>query len=249
MAPSSHAGYSGAVVVTGGASGIGAATVLQLRRLGVTVGVIDLERPSQPDLSDVAFATADVSNQADLSTAFQSLQCSLGPIGHLVCAAGVGPRRTPSTELPTDEWRRMLAIHVDGTFFACQAFMRIGPPGEGSIVTIGSVAARAGLPERAAYVTAKGAIAALTRSLAVEWASQAIRVNCVHPGYVLTPMVRQGVESGLLTDDPAVHTAQGRMAEPSEIARVITFLLSTDASFVTGDGVVADGGFLITKLP
>jgi NAD(P)-dependent dehydrogenase (short-subunit alcohol dehydrogenase family) len=248
MSTVSHLPYSGAAVITGGASGIGAATAQRLMAQGVAVGLIDLNPPTDPALSNAAFAAADVSDHAQVEAAFAKLRETLGPIAHLACVAGIGPRRTPSADVRPDDWRRMLAVHLDGTFFACQSFMRLGPASGASIVTIGSVAGKAGLPQRAAYVTAKGAMAALTRSLAVEWATSGVRVNCVNPGYVMTPMVRSSYENGLLVDDPAAHTALGRLADPPEIAQVITFLLSSEASFITGEDVVADGGFLIKKL-
>ncbi len=247
MSDGDRSGFVGAAVVTGGASGIGAATVARLRDMGVRVGIIDLNEPTDPRLDGVPVAKADVTDEAKIAAGLSQLADLLGPIGHLVCGAGIGPTRTPSTELPIESWRRMLAIHLDGTFFACRAFKRLRPSPGASVVTIGSVVARAGMPQRADYVAAKGAIDALSRCLAVEWADADVRVNCVHPGYVMTPMVREAYQEGTITVDPADYAAQGRLGQPSEIASVITFLLSLDASFMTGENIVADGGFLITK--
>ena len=240
--------FSGAAIITGGGSGLGAATAQLLASQGVRVGIVDQRESEDGSLADFPFFKADVSDPEQVSSAFDALASELGPIAHLACFAGIPPVRTPTVDIKPADWRRLLAVHVDGTFFCCQSFMRLGPPTPASIVTIGSVAGLVGHPERPAYVTAKGAIAALTRSLAVEWAPLGVRVNCVHPGFVMTPMVAANMASGFMVDDPAAHTAQNRLGEPPEIAEVVSFLLSNRASFVTGQGIVADGGYVVKKL-
>ena len=110
-----------------------------------------------------------------------------------------------------------------------------------------SVAEFFGWPERVAYAVAKAGISALSRSLAVEWAPRSIRVNAIAPGYVETPMIVAARDRGELPDDPARQHALGRMAGPEEIARPVRFLLSDDASFVTGETLVADGGYRIFR--
>lgn len=245
---------SGCIVITGAASGIGRAVVdvLLARRRDVRIGLIDLDgdrlaeiRAAHPDRAHVA--TCDVSNRDSVAAAIRTVAGEL-PIVGLVTAAGMLHQRD-SVELDEADWSGMLGVHLDGTLWAAQAAARsmIANDG-GAIVNFCSVAMEFGWPRRLPYAVAKAGVAAMTRTLAVEWADDQIRVNAVSPGYVDTPMIRDAHASGALdADEKARAHALGRLAQASEIAEVVEFLLSDRSSFITGEVVRVDGGFTVLK--
>ena len=234
------------VVVTGAASGIGAATCHELAGLpDTTVVGIDLAW-RRPDPVDVVALTADVSDPTALAAAFDDLdRRDPGTVTGLVCCAGI-QQRVPTLELTAEQWHRMLSVHLYGSLQACQ-LAAVRMTAGGSIVLFSSVAEFFGWPERVAYAVSKAGISALARGLAAEWAPRRIRVNSIAPGYVETPLVRAQRDRGELPDDPARQHALGRMAVAEEIARPVRFLLSADASFITGEVLVADGGYRIFR--
>lgn len=237
---------TGAVVVTGAASGIGAALVrlLAARDPARPVVGIDLAWPAGNDLPGRQL-TADVTDPAALAGAFSACDAQGAGISGLVCAAGI-QQRTPSLEVSPDQWHAVLAVHLDGCFFACQQAARRMADG-GSIVLFSSVAEFFGWPERTAYAVAKAGISAMARSLAVEWSGRRIRVNVIAPGYVDTPLVARARARGELSVEPAGLHAMSRLADPAEIAGPARFLLSDEASFITGETLVVDGGYRILK--
>lgn len=235
-----------AVVITGAASGIGAALVrlLAAGEPGRPVVGIDLAWPADFDLP-CRRIVADVGDPIALTDAFAALDADGVGVDGLVCAAGI-QQRVPSVDVTPAQWRAMLAVHLDGSFFACQeAARRLGPGG--SIVLFSSVAEFFGWPERTAYAVAKAGVSAMARSLAVEWADRGIRVNVIAPGYVDTPLLVAARARGDLAVEPAGLHALGRLADAAEIAKPVRFLLSDDASFITGETLVADGGYRVLK--
>jgi len=160
------------------------------------------------------------------------------------------PASSTTVDLDQADWHSVLGVHLDGTLWAAQAAARsmIAHGRGGAIVNFCSVAMDFGWPRRLPYSVAKAGVAALTRTLAVEWAKDRIRVNAVSPGYVDTPMIHDAASVGLLdVDVKARDHALGRLAQPDEIAEVVEFLLSDRSSFVTGEVVRVDGGFSAMK--
>ncbi|WP_313811295.1 SDR family NAD(P)-dependent oxidoreductase [Glutamicibacter sp.] len=239
------------MAVTGGASGIGFASASKWVEQGGSAVLLDYDlaaaqRASQ-DLGPAARALyIDVADAQSVVQAFADLAAKEQRIDALVNSAGIA-RPAPSSEMTEDEFGSVMDIHVNGTFRVCQAARKLlSASGRGSIVNLASVAAIAGMPGRANYTAAKSAIAGLTRTLAVEWAPEGIRVNAVGPGYVRTPFTDVLIGQGKLrTDGIEARTPLGRFAQPEEIANVIHFLATTDSSYVTGHLLMADGGLTV----
>jgi NAD(P)-dependent dehydrogenase (short-subunit alcohol dehydrogenase family) len=229
-------------IVTGAASGMGAASARLLAEAGATVLGADIA--SHPaialvgDVGDPAFCDAAVAKAVDLH----------GRLDILVNAAGVIVRAdAPATD--DEAWHRQMRVNVDGTFFMCRAAIRqMRRQGSGVIVNFGSIWGSAGARGHAAYAAAKGAVHNLTRSLALDHAREGIRVNAVCPGEVDTPMLRSAGRAVPLTDAQLAEMADrvvpnGRLAQPEEIGRVVVFLCSDAASYMTGALVPVDGGW------
>jgi meso-butanediol dehydrogenase/(S,S)-butanediol dehydrogenase/diacetyl reductase len=227
-------------LVTGGASGIGLATCEALAAAGAAVTLLDL--PTSRGAAEAArlgarFAPCDVGDFAALEAVIASHAPDL-----LVNNAGVGTLGRV-TELAPSEWRRVLGVDLDAVFHACRAAI---PPmvrkGGGAIVNVASISGLAADHGFAAYNSAKAGVIALTRAIAIDHATEGVRVNAVCPGLVETPM------SGFLARIPGLMDGwlptipMRRPAQPAEIAGVIAFLLSPAASYMTGSIVVADGG-------
>lgn len=236
-------------VVTGGGGGIGSALVRQLRDEGIRVAVVDLTAGpfAASDDSGVLFLECDVTQRAQVEAAFENVLAWGGRVDKLVTCVG-GGEYVDSYEVDLAEWQAQMDMNLTGTLHWCQVVGRhMRDNGGGAIVTVGSICATRGFPGRLAYGVAKAAVHQLTRGLAVEWAPDGIRVNCVAPGYVVTPRFEGAVTLDLETLG-TMH-AVGRTGVAEELASVIRFLLSDAASFVTGEVVFADGGFSAMARP
>lgn len=229
-------------IVTGGASGIGLATARLLRERGAQVYIWDLQPPQEP--VEIPALRIDICDTQQIEAAARKL----ARVDVLVHSAGV---QTYGTALSTSDevWARTMAVNVTAAFQVTRALLPLMLPEGGSIVMVGSVQSVGAVANSAAYVTSKHAILGLTRSIALDYAKSGIRANCVCPGAIDTPMLRSSAE---LTGDPEgtlqacanVHPI-GRLGQPEDIARVIAFLASSDADFVTGTAFLADGGALV----
>jgi meso-butanediol dehydrogenase / (S,S)-butanediol dehydrogenase / diacetyl reductase len=250
-------------LVTGAGSGIGRAACVRLAEEGAQVAVTS-RTPAHVEetCAEVEQAAGgrplglalDVSDSAAVDEGFARVADELGAIDVLVANAGVelppdGSGTGPNIADTTDEqWRRVQRVNVDGMFYSCRAALRHMPDG-GSIVTVGSINSFVAWENDGAYTTSKGAVLQLTRSVAVDVAARNIRVNCVCPGVIDTPLNDQFLAAA---DDPerlrsefAAVAPLGRFGRPREIANCILFLASDEASFVTGAALVADGGTVI----
>lgn len=250
--PSDFSLTQGAALVTGASSGIGQAIAVAVAAAGAPVaclsrGTVDPEETlaliESVGGQGVAVA-ADVTDARSLADAVARTEDELGPLAYAVGNAGIGAGAA-ALDLPREEWDRVYATNVTGVFLTAQAAARaMIPHGRGAVVTICSISghiANRGL-RQAVYNSSKAAVAHLTRSLATEWAPHSIRVNCVSPGYTLTPMNARPEVAGEVARF-AAETPLGRLAEPEEIAGPVVFLLSEAASFCTGADLVVDGGF------
>ncbi|MYJ15473.1 MAG: SDR family oxidoreductase [Acidimicrobiia bacterium] len=252
-----NSGVDCVAVITGGTSGIGLKTaeLLLESRLDASCALVDVNEGQSGDLIErfgrhrVRFVQSDVTDPAAANAAVAEIENWNRPIKMLVTCAGIHIVGD-SFEYPSEHWREVLKVHVDGTFFWCQAAGRaMREAGGGAIVTVGSIAQDFGFPRRAAYTTSKAGIAGLTRVLAVEWASAGIRVNQVIPGMVQTPMLQGTAAQGVLDlEAVAEEYPLGRIGTTGDLAAAIVFLLSEQASFITGELMHVDGGFRAQRL-
>lgn len=223
-------------VVTGGASGIGASCVEVLRGAGATVVAWDInEAPG--------VVATDITDPASVKAAADAAVAEHGRVDILVNCAGIITANLPAQEVDPEDFRRTYNVNVVGSFNTSKAlYPTLKATGAGAIVNVASQAALVSLPDQSAYSASKGAVAALTRSLAIDWAADNIRVNAVCPGFTLTPMAKQQMTPEL---DAAVsrRVPLGRMFEPEEIGQAIAFLASPWASAVTGVVMAVDGGW------
>jgi NAD(P)-dependent dehydrogenase (short-subunit alcohol dehydrogenase family) len=192
----------------------------------------------------IAAAQADVCDERQVAELLEGAERRLGRIHGVVNAAGVH-LATPSADLGLDDFRRLLEVNVLGAFSVSRAAMRhMSVAGGGAILHIASLSSYGGFPRRLPYAVSKAGVVALTQTLAVEWARLGIRVNALAPGFVRTPISDSLVERGILDlERLEERTPLGRRAEPQEMVAPALFLLSDGARFVTGECLVADGGW------
>ena len=226
-------------VVTGGASGIGAAISDRLRTDGFQVATLDLN----PGEEKFSYA-ADVTDRAAVDAALEGIRAELGPVTVLVNAAGMD-RFKRFTDLTFDDWQKVIDVNLNGTFHCIQATLPdMLEAGWGRIVNISSSSTHSGQPFMAAYVAAKSAVNGLTKSLALEYGPHGITVNAVPPGFIDTPMLRKAEQRGFLgdTDKQIEATPVRRIGRPEDIAAACSFFISDDASYITGQILGVNGG-------
>jgi NAD(P)-dependent dehydrogenase (short-subunit alcohol dehydrogenase family) len=237
--------FAGKVLfVTGGGSGLGAATARRFAAEGGRVAVADLAADTAnavaADLDGAIGLACDVADEASVAAAVGRAQEELGRIDCVLNSAGI-VQFAPLEELSLADWNRMIGVHLTGTFLVCRAALpHLRAAGGGAIVNFASVTALVARTNLAAYSAAKGGIIAFSRQLALDAAADGVRVNVVAPGSIRTPMT-----DSVYTGDAAVPVPPSilaRVGEPEEIAATVCFLFSDDASFLTGTMIVADGG-------
>jgi len=240
------------VLVTGGGSGQGAETCRLFAAEGADVAVADWNGDAARAVADEIGGRAivvDVSREAEVKQMVESAAQPAGRLDILVNNAGVGYSESGRFKMagvvdtPEEAWDAILAINLKGVAMGCKHALPImAAQGGGAIVNIASINALVAMPGADAYTASKGGIVALTRVLARDWAPRGIRVNCICPGGVDTPMIA-GVVEQLASENRELHPIPlGRIAQPAEIARMTLALASEDASYVTGVILPVDGG-------
>ena len=243
-------------LVTGGASGIGRATAVAMAREGALVAVAD--RTEESAAGTVAIINAaggqaiaiggDVTQEAHVAamiartvTAYGRIDCAFNNAG--IAGRSVGPAGQRTHELSQASFDAMLATNLTGVFLCLkhEIAQMLTQGGGGAIVNTASIAGLIGLPTSAHYVAAKHGVVGLTKTAAIEYAQDGIRVNCVNPGYVATPMTEEVMKTRL--DEVMAKVPMHRMGTPEEIAEAVVWMCSDKASFMTGASHVVDGGY------
>ncbi|MEY3268449.1 MAG: cyclopentanol dehydrogenase [Pseudomonadota bacterium] len=243
-------------LVTGAASGLGAETARRLAREGAAVMLSDLSIGDGEVVTAeiiarggrAAFIAHDVTSEDDWTAAVAGTTTVFGRLDILVNNAGIVGNQLELMTHSLADWRRILAVNLDGVFLGMRA---VGPvmagQGGGSIINLSSIMGKVAMPNVTAYAASKGGVLMLTKAAAVEWAPLGIRVNSVHPGFIDTPMVANALHAAENGNEmrSAIMAAHplGRLGVPREIADAVVFLASDEASFMTGAELVVDGGY------
>ena len=246
-------GLNGKVaIVTGGASGIGRSTALAFAREGVKVMVSDVDESGGNETvrlieekgGQARFFKTDVSNAAEVEQLVRATVEAFGAL-HFACNnAGIGGPAAPVGEYPIDGWDKVIGINLSGVFYG----MRYQIPemlkaGGGAIVNMASILGTVGFANSSAYFAAKHGVIGLSKNAALEYSSKGIRVTAVCPAFIRTPMIENGLSQEVLDWLVTKHPI-GRLGEPEEVAELVVFLCSDEASFITGGYYLVDGGYV-----
>jgi NAD(P)-dependent dehydrogenase (short-subunit alcohol dehydrogenase family) len=223
-------------LVTGGASGIGAATAARLRGSGAEVAVFDRE-PVEGYVS----VTGDISSSADVGAAVEQVERELGRIDILVNSAGIPGESLRTVDVTDEEWQRVFAINANGSFYMSRAVLPgMIARGYGRIVLVASIAGKEGNPMAAAYSASKAAVIAMTKAIGKDVAGTGVLVNCIAPAVIETPILAGLSQEHV--DYMVERIPLGRMGKPDEVAALVMFLASDDLSFSTGATYDISGG-------
>lgn len=241
-------------VITGGASGIGLGVARHLAAAGHPVALLDLDgdavQRAAADLRDdgatVSAHEVDVVDRASIDTALDKVRGELGPVSVVVTSAGI-EASAPFVDITAEDWERLLTVNLTGTFHSIQAAVPdMLEAAWGRIITISSMSAQSGAPDRAHYAASKGGVIALTKALAFELSPKGITVNTIPPSIIVTPMAENSVKEGTL-DLGAVAgmTPVRRAGTPDDVGATCAFLCSDGAGFITGQTIGVNGGWYL----
>ncbi|MEZ5832435.1 MAG: glucose 1-dehydrogenase [Dongiaceae bacterium] len=237
--------------ITGGATGIGFGIAKGLAHAGATIAVADLNaekgKAATTELgANARFFPVDVSRQAECRGLIDAIVTAFGKVDILVNSAGIAIRKRPE-DYTDAEWHQIMDVNATGTFACCQAVYSHMKKGGGKIINIASVYSVMAGPMSAPYCASKGAVIQMTKAMAVAWAKDNVQVNAIVPGWIdtdLTVAMRQVVPG--LSERVMPRVPAGRWGKPEDFAGVAIFLASRASDFVTGEGIVVDGGFLVS---
>ncbi len=245
--------FSGKVaLVTGAASGIGAAIAHQLAASGAKVVVADLDATGAAAVvSEITAAggtaiaaTADVGKAADVEALVEKAVATYGALHLAVNNAGIGGPAAPTGEYPLEGWAKVIDVNLNSVFYGLRyEIPALLKSGGGAIVNMASILGSVGFAQSPAYVAAKHAVVGLTKNAAIEYAKQNIRVNAVGPGFIDTPLLSKNLTPEALGFIKGLHPI-GRLGTAAEVAALTLFLLSNEASFITGSYHLVDGGYV-----
>jgi 2-dehydro-3-deoxy-L-rhamnonate dehydrogenase (NAD+) len=226
-------------LVTGGASGIGAATVAMFVERGAQVASFDLDAASSPD--GALKVDGDATDSRSVADAVARAESELGPLDAVVCCAGTAGDSLRTVDVSDDEWRRVFALNCDGVFYFNREAARVMVPrGFGRIVNVASIAGKEGNPMAAAYSASKAAVIGMTKSIGKDLATSGVLVNCIAPAVIATPMLSQMSQEHI--DYMVERIPMRRMGQPEEVAELIAFLASERMTFSAGATFDISGG-------
>tara|TARA_R110002012_G_scaffold47829_3_gene124986 strand:- start:286 stop:1041 length:756 start_codon:yes stop_codon:yes gene_type:complete len=239
------------IIVTGGGSGIGAATAEELATSGAAVIVADLDRANADSIAETITAkggkahacTVDVAKAAEVESMVKFAVETTGALHGIVNNAGIGGPSAPTGSYDVEAWQKVININLSGVFYGMRfAIPEIEKAGGGAVVNVASILGSVGFAGSSPYVSAKHGVLGATKNAALEHAATGVRVNSVGPGFILTPLVSNALDAATLKQLEREH-ALNRLGTPEEVAALIVFLLSDRASFITGSYHLVDGGY------
>jgi 3-oxoacyl-[acyl-carrier protein] reductase len=238
------------VIITGGNSGIGKATALKFAEQGAKILIADLGENLHKDLKNIkhiAYKKTDVTKYSDVEAMFEEAIKQFGDFDILLNSAGIEGERFKTEKYPNEMFQKVMEINVTGLFYCMKvALQHFSAKKSGNIVNIASIAGHLGMSGHISYSASKHAVMGMTKTAAVEYAKTGIRINAVCPGFTDTPMLQRGME----TDPNRMEAFQQaipmkRYGKPEEIADAILYLASDASSFITGQGIILDGGLIL----
>lgn len=235
-------------VVTGAGGGLGGAIVQRLAQMGATVVATDLKQPAVSGAANVAAMACDVTDEASVEALAAQVKERFGRCDILVNNAGVMAPVVPLEELPTAMWDKVMNVNLKGSFLCAKILARMMlAQGKGAIVNLASIGAR--VPnDIGPYGPSKAGVLGLTHQMAVEWGPRGIRANSVSPGMIRTPMSEHFYQNEKLHQGRKKVVPVGRIGTPDDIADAIAFMVSDAASYMNGQDIIIDGGFMRTAL-